>query len=120
MPVTMSDAEKQLVDAYLDAAAKNNAEFSFGVPDKATVEVERKSGREFDLTVRYRDTNRMLTGAWLPLGCIREMTKWTTPAIANMTDYPTMARHGDWSGVRDSEVETIWAIFTKHVLDKRK
>ncbi len=32
-----------------------------------------------------------------------------------MTDYPDMARSGDWSGVRDSSEAAIWRIFRRFV-----
>jgi hypothetical protein len=76
--------------------------------------VTRRSEREFDLSVEgtYSD-NHYLPGTkfsgWLPLIYIRELTVW--PSYAHMTDYPEMVAEGDWSGVRDSENEKIWAIF---------
>jgi len=56
--------------------------------------------------------------AWLPLLAIRELTNWCSWEIAEMTDYPDMAHDGDWSGVRDTDRESILAIFNAHVLPK--
>ena len=85
------------------------------------INADRGSDREYDVTFTYIELNDLNVevgrgSAWLPLYAIRELAKWTGHAVAMMTDYPGMTRSGDWSGVRDSERDTIWAIFQKHVL----
>ena len=55
--------------------------------------------------------------ASLILACINELTPWTSPEVANMTDYPEMAMQGDWSGVRDTDMSLLWRIFFRHVVN---
>jgi len=80
--------------------------------DLNTVEIARKSEREYDLSISGKTKDGMGFGAWLPLGLI-SCLDWTADPVAGMTDYPEMARDGDWSGVRDTEEEKLWAIFNK-------
>lgn len=86
------------------------------------VKVSRKSDREYDLTLegRYGKDSPYMAGvafsAWLPLLAIRELTDWPSEAIASLTDYPDMVMEGDWSGVRDSDPDTIWFIFDRFAL----
>lgn len=83
--------------------------------------VERRSRRIFDLTIKGTeliDRRPYQFSAWAPLKAIAELTRWTSPEIARMTDYPEMVREGDWSGIRDSSNEKIWAIFHRFVLPK--
>lgn len=113
--------EYMAVEAYLQAAAVNGKKFSFGEPDLTKpVVITRKSDRLYDLSIKYTDKSGMQHGAWLPLGAIREQTVWTSSEIANMTNHPTMTMTGDWSGVRDSDEDNIWAIFGLHVILKGK
>lgn len=92
------------------------------IPKHTVDKVERKTPREFDL--RLEGTSTALGAppvkfsAWLPLLAIAELTRWPSPEIARMTDYPEMVREGDWSGIRDSSNEKIWAIFHRFVLPK--
>lgn len=85
------------------------------------VRVSRRSDREFDLTLAgsYAKDSPHLAGvafsAWIPLMSIKELTQWPSESIASLTDYPEMVTEGDWSGVRDSDPETIWFIFHKFV-----
>ena len=85
------------------------------------LKVTRRSDRECDLTLegRYGKDYPYLGGtafsAWLPLLAIRELTPWTSEAVASLTNYPNMASEGDWSGVRDSDPEAIWFIFDRFV-----
>lgn len=85
------------------------------------IKVSRRSNTEYDLSVegRYGKDAPYMAGvafsAWLPLFAIRELTLWTSENIASLTNYPNMAMEGDWSGVRDSDPETIWFIFHKFV-----
>ena len=79
----------------------------------------RRSDREFDLTVegktdQYPSVPGVSFSAWLPLACISDLTSWSSPDVYGMCDYPFM--EGDWSGIRDSEPGTVWAIFEQHVL----
>ena len=94
------------------------------ISSKARIEVhkvERRSDREYDLSIegRYADDAPYLAGvafsAWLPLMAIRELTEWPSESIASLTDYPDMVMEGDWSGVRDSDEESIWFIFHRFV-----
>lgn len=85
------------------------------------IRVSRRSDREFDLSVegRYGKDAPYMAGvafsAWLPLLAIKELTEWPSESIASLTDYPDMAMEGDWSGVRDSDPDTIWFIFERFV-----
>ena len=80
--------------------------------------VSRKSDREYD---RHIEGNSKRMGgsfsAWLVLAAIRELTMWTSWNVTEMTDYPDMAMEGDWSGVRDTNEESLWAIFNKFVVN---
>jgi hypothetical protein len=78
--------------------------------------VSRKSDREYDLHIEGSSQKMGCTfSAWLVLAAIRSLTLWTSWKVAEMTDYPEMAMEGDWSGVRDSNEESLWAIFNKFV-----
>lgn len=101
--------EKALADKVIAALAK-----SMGFGDSKIETVERKSDRDFDVKIEC-SSNVCKFGIWLPLGAIRELTPWISPAIANMTDHPEMVMEGDWSGVRDTSTDKIWAIFVQHV-----
>lgn len=87
----------------------------------ADIKVTRRSEREYDLSVSglYAKDSKHMAGvaisAWLPLLAIRELTPWPSEEIAACTDYPEMVTEGDWSGVRDSDPETIWFIFERFV-----
>jgi hypothetical protein len=105
----MNENEKRVVDLLVSRC---------GIED---LKVTRKSDRECDLILegRYGKDYPYMGGtafsAWLPLLAIRELTLWTGEAVASLTDYPNMASEGDWSGVRDSDPETIWFIFDRFV-----
>ena len=71
--------------------------------------------KEFNIHFEGEHKGNKFT-AWLLLSCIRELTPWTCSELACMTDYPSMAREGDWSGVRDTEEERLWEIFQKFVV----
>jgi len=107
--INLRPAERLLVDRiFVDLAN------SMGMTNPKVVSIERKSNRDFD--VKIECTSDLCTfGMWLPLGAIRSLTVWADPKIANMTDHPEMAMEGDWSGVRDSSADAIWAIFTQHI-----
>lgn len=84
--------------------------------------IERNSDRWGDLDISGK-SGSIRFEAWLPLSAISELTDWTSPKIANKTDYPGMARSGDWSGVRDTNRETIFDIFDEefgHIEKLRK
>lgn len=76
------------------------------------LEVTEVGEREFDL--HFKGVKGHTIFGWLPLGFIRQLVPWTSFDVAFMTDYPEMAAEGDWSGVRDSSEEKIWAIFNKY------
>jgi hypothetical protein len=81
--------------------------------------VSRKSEREFDLEIEGTSTKMgWKFRAWLVLAAIRELTMWTSPSISDLTDYPNMAYEGDWSGVRDTNEDSLWFIFHQHVVRK--
>ena len=72
---------------------------------------------EDEFVLQFTGKNRGYDfSATLLLSCIRELTQWTSPTSANMTDYPEMVREGDWSGVRDTSEEKLWEIFRRFVL----
>ena len=78
--------------------------------------VERRSDREYDLGIVYDDPEYgWECRGWLPLAAIAHFVAWTDKAVAQMTDYPEMVVAGDWSGIRDSSRESIWAIFERFV-----
>jgi len=98
----MNAKEKKIVDRLV------------GICHIEDLKVSRRSDREFDLSLegRFADIlGGVAFSAWLPLFAIRELTQWAGYEIASCTDYPDMVAEGDWSGVRDSDPETIWAIF---------
>ena len=74
--------------------------------------------KEWDSTISPGEKSSCRFEAWLPLIAIRELTNWCSWEIAEMTDYPEMAHSGDWSGVRDTDRESILEIFNAHVLPK--
>lgn len=83
------------------------------------LKVVRRSDREYDLSLEgrfgkdYPYLGGVAFSAWLPLLYIRDMVPWASHEVAQMTDHPDMVMDGDWSGVRDSDPETIWAIFRR-------
>ncbi len=94
---------------------KNHPKLKPWIIDRATVEIGRKSIRPYDLTFY----GKYLTGegsfaSWLVLAYIRHCVPWTSSRWAKMTDHPQMAMEGDWSGVRDTEEENLWALFWAH------
>lgn len=104
--------EQALAAVVLSAIAK-----SMGFTNPKVVSVERKSDKDYD--VKIECTSDLCSfGMWLPLGAIRELVAWTESDVARMTDYPEMAMEGDWSGVRDSSADKIWAIFNEHVVEE--
>lgn len=80
----------------------------------------RRSERQFDFEFQWVKNsgkgNTLRGSSWMPLHAIRDLTLWPRPEIAEMTLYPSMTQAGDWSGVRDSGSECIWAIFRAHVM----
>jgi|10_taG_2_1085330.scaffolds.fasta_scaffold273851_1 hypothetical protein len=76
--------------------------------------VTRGSDREFDL--KFQGTNSIGNFTGLArLTAIKELVVWYSDEFAAETDYGTLFA-GDWSGVRDSEPETQWRLFERHVL----
>jgi hypothetical protein len=96
----------------------NRLAIKCGIED---LKVTRRSDREYDLSLEgrfgkdYPYMGGVAFSAWLPLLAIRELTMWTEESIASLTDYPDMTAEGDWSGMRDSEPDTIWFIFDRFV-----
>ncbi len=106
----------------IDLTANERAAIrAFATRGETIHEVERRSDREFDLSLKGEKDwgldEPVRFSAWLPLSAIREFTDWPDPSIGGMADYPSMAIAGDWSGIRDSDEETIWAIFEEHAID---
>jgi hypothetical protein len=105
----MNENEKKMVDRLVEKC---------GIED---LNITRRSDREYDLTLkgRYGKDYPYMGGtaftAWLPLFAISELTMWTEESIASLTDYPDMTASGDWSGMRDSDPDTIWFIFERFV-----
>ena len=99
--------------------ARINEHVELGYSEKLTIEdVERESDREFDLSIRgkgvYTKDKEPLGHAhefsgWLPLSTIHCLTCW--PKMVPESDHPTM--DGDWSAIRDSDPETIWAMLDR-------
>jgi hypothetical protein len=107
MTATILPVEKKLIKMY---EQKIGAKI-----DK----IVRRSNKAYDLNLEYvADHNgyKVNTRAWLVLGAIADLTDWTSPEVAIMTDYPAMAAQGDWSGVRDTDAVRLWNIFIKFVL----
>lgn len=84
----------------------------YSAVDTNSVVISRRSDREYDLTVEGKTVDGIGFSAWLVLGMIANLP-WTSNKVAEMTDYPSMAKEGDWSGVRDTDEEKLWAIFNK-------
>jgi hypothetical protein len=105
----MNDNEKKILDRLVEKCHIED------------LKVTRRSDRECDLTLEgrfgkdYPYMGGTAFSAWLPLLAIRELTMWTSEAVASLTDYPDMTAEGDWSGVRDSDPDTIWFIFERFV-----
>jgi hypothetical protein len=105
----MNENEKKIVERLVKKC---------GIED---LKVTRRSDREYDLSLEgrfgkdYPYMGGVAFGAWLPLLAIRELTEWASESVASLTDYPDMVMEGDWSGVRDSDSETIWFIFDRFV-----
>jgi len=106
----ITQREWRLVEVYLASMKKGKV---------SNVVVTRRSDREFDLGVEGMVGVRRF-GAWLMLGCISTRLNWCLDEVAKMTDYPEMVREGDWSGVRDTDNEKLWAIFKHFKLDEIK
>ncbi len=100
----MNDNEKKIVERLVEKC---------GIKD---LTITRKSERECDLALEGRYMNETNFSAWLPLLAIRELTPWAEESIASLTDYPDMTEAGDWSGMRDSDPDTVWFIFDRFVL----
>jgi hypothetical protein len=106
----ITQREWRLVEVYLAAMKKGKA---------SDVVVERRSDREFDLSVSGTVGGYQFS-SWLVLGCIATRLNWCLPQVAKMTDYPEMVMSGDWSGVRDTDNEKLWAIFDHFKLGEIK
>jgi hypothetical protein len=105
---------KEIVDAVIALATDHEYQI-----DKIEVNSDTVGDISIEGTQTYGtkgDTCRF--SAWLPLLAIRELTNWCSWDIAGMTDYPEMAHSGDWSGVRDTDRDTLMEIFNTHVLPK--
>lgn len=84
-----------------------------------TFTVTRQSPRLFDLKIEglYRAKGMKPSeppyqfSAWLPLSILHALKGPDYAIAVRMSDYPEMA--GDWSGIRDSSVETIWTMVEK-------
>lgn len=105
--------------------------------ENLTVEkIERRSDRPYDLSISGKLTSTAGAGktvhftdedgkkgsftmpastvsdysGWLPLTAIHALRGAAYGRAVAMSDYPEMG--GDWSGIRDSDSDTIWRIFT--------
>jgi hypothetical protein len=106
----LNKSEVDLLTAFLKHAKSGGDDYSLS-------KITRRSEKEFDFGMEgeitgnsYKPGEKMTYGfsGWFPLAVIRA-SLW--PSYAEMSDYPEMVESGDWSGIRDSEPETIWAIF---------
>jgi len=104
-PAKLSNAEKIILLALAKKEGWKN------------YKIRRKSAKPFDIEIEG-DSNRGMFGADLMLSAIANFVNWTSPAVARISDYPSMAMEGDWSGIRDSSDEKIEAIFRLYVLPK--
>jgi len=104
-PAKLSNAEKIILLALAKKEGWKN------------YKIRRKSAKPFDIGIEG-DSNRGMFGADLMLSAIANFVNWTSPAVARISDYPSMAMEGDWSGIRDSSDEKIEAIFRLYVLPK--
>lgn len=113
----ITQQEWRIVEVYLASMRREGRD---GTNPAATdVFVTRRSDRLFDLSVEGK-IGDMGFSAWLLLGCIRTRLNWCLPEVAKMTDYPEMVLEGDWSGVRDSDNDKLWAIFDHFKLGEIK
>ncbi len=73
-----------------------------------TMDVTRRSDKEFDLEIqgKYKSGGTYLS--WLPLSTLHTLVNWPAPQYANESDYPYMVEQGDWSGIRDSHKDKVW------------
>ena len=95
---------ERIVEIAKELLAKAGREYAF---DK----VEQGPDGPYDLNIEGKyDLNGSPIGyrAWLPLLLIRETVDWTDPRVASMTDYPSMARAGDWFQVETPSGVKAW------------
>lgn len=78
-------------------------------------DVKQVHNKEFDLLITGKNPNGEFRSN-LMLAAIKRLVPWNTAEVAAMTDHVVMTRSGDWSGVRDSSEEKLWAIFDKYVV----
>jgi hypothetical protein len=76
------------------------------------INIERKTDQDFDLLISGKEYGGHKFTAWVPLLVIAR-ANWTDPRIWKIQDgygAPGFkpAQGFDWSGIRDSEEETIW------------
>jgi hypothetical protein len=83
----------------------------------AQIQVIRRSPCDYDLDIMAFDPalNCWMSG-WLPLMAIHDLADWTSPAIWSLSDgYGPIGlippQDHDWSGIRDSSPNQIWAMF---------
>lgn len=103
-----------MTNVYLEHTTAAEREMLDEVFRDAAFSVERRSDREFDLSVSgvYAEgapMGGMQFSAWLPLAYISNHPAGWSDAVFEMSDYPGMV--GDWSAIRDSSEETVWQIF---------
>lgn len=83
------------------------------------LKIERRSKKEFDVGVKGKEKNSFSDepnnfSACLLLASIRSLTDWCYNS--DWFDDPSMVRAGDWSGVRDTDEETLWIYFNQFVV----
>ena len=110
----LTEREHMALDKYLPAI-------------QTVTKVKRRSEREYDFNISGTEVY-LLEGKpllnkepinfsfWMPLALIRESV-WTL--LAPYSSIPEMVREGDWSGIRDSEKDAIWAMLDQVLTDKK-
>jgi hypothetical protein len=89
---------------------------------KDSLTIERLSSQPFALRISGKKSYTKPSETTYDFSCslilasIASLLRWSSPAIASLTDHPDLARQGDWSGVRDSDDDKIYYIFQQHVI----
>ena len=78
---------------------------------KDSLEIDRNSSKEYDLLINGKN-DLCDFSAWLPLSTISQ-ANW--PEYAMLSTYPEMVAEGDWSGIRDSDPDAIWNMFSEAI-----
>ena len=123
MITTITDNEKRLlnileshgyqIDRESIKRGKVQCDFSTATMGNWAISVFKPSEKEYELTFSGKHKGYDFS-ACLLLSFIHEMFDWTK--FADMTDYPEMCKAGDWSAIRDTHEDKLWAIWNEVVI----